>query len=312
MIVRIKSVIDIKDITAPPKEAKPTGLFDHSIVILSDNNAALKLTAISEDRHYMWVKALSYIAHQSARHLAKPLPPPSMTGATSESSTRSRASSVRNHFRSKLSHPSSGVATPVPHQPSDPAVRRETKPPMPDSAFAPVIPRVPHSRKRSLTGPSGSSAPSRGRTNGRSNALCGYPVPTAHPNSLLAGTSSVRVQSVSGNSSRRSILASDEPALESDPPDENRIRHLDPSPRQSETADFGGNTNFFDAVGVVRMSAFSTPGPAGGNTVRGGGPMGRVASDGQVSSHMRQESSGDFIGPPDIGRVRRGENWKGF
>ena len=297
----------------------------------------------------MWVTALSYVAHQSTRNIQnmpkvaiqQPLPPPpSLNGAAAStgSSGRSRASSFRNHLRSGRSKvssaQSSGVATPVVAQHPDANVRRDafSKPTVPDSAFVPAIPRVPHSRKRSLTGPS------RGRSGGMSSALCGYNTPTSYHTSTLApGNSSVRMPSVSA-SSRPSMhtkhedesVAADSDIVERDT---RTLKHLpDPSPRPSEGADFGGNTNFFDAVGVVRMSAFSRTSASS----RGTAPRPSIGSNYPISApsaipatrersyspgHTRQESSGSFIGPPDIDKARargpagnglKGEAWREF
>jgi len=72
----IQSVLDVKDDNPPPKGAGP--LFNRSILILTPQRA-LKFTAVSAERHYIWLTALSFLAHSNQaipETLALPLPQP--------------------------------------------------------------------------------------------------------------------------------------------------------------------------------------------------------------------------------------------
>ncbi|KAK6539597.1 hypothetical protein TWF694_009806 [Orbilia ellipsospora] len=57
----IQSVLDVKDDTPPPKGVT---LFNRSILILTPARA-LKFTAATQERHYIWLMALSFLAHSS-------------------------------------------------------------------------------------------------------------------------------------------------------------------------------------------------------------------------------------------------------
>lgn len=60
--VTIQSVLDVKDDNAAPKGSSP--LFNRSILILTPARA-LKFTAPTSERHYVWLTALSFLAHSS-------------------------------------------------------------------------------------------------------------------------------------------------------------------------------------------------------------------------------------------------------
>lgn len=302
LIVSIQSVIDVKDDMPPPKEARGQAVFDRSILILTPARA-LKFTAGSRDRHFMWLTALSFLAHQSDQTIPKyqfnPPPPPSIQ-ESSVSSGRSRASSFRNPLRpgrsKNTSQQTSGQHTPVSQQ-FDPNIQhQQPKAQVPDTAFAPAVPRVPHCRKRSLTGPSRGKAGSLA-----SVAFRGRP-PLSSNNST---TSSACVQSVSGDSSRRDNRAQEDATAQPDRlrvlgQERNHDRNTRLSPRQSVGAEFGGNNSFFDAVGVMRMDAMiREPGLKSKES--------NVSQDDKndfTKSHRRQSSSGSFDGPPDISRSR--------
>lgn len=75
--VPIQSVLDVKDDTPLPKGADPSKpLFNRSILILTPARA-LKFTAPSRERHYVWLTALSFLSHspQGSEGLLA-LPPP--------------------------------------------------------------------------------------------------------------------------------------------------------------------------------------------------------------------------------------------
>ena len=250
----------------------------------------------------MWLTALSFLSHSSSPHnprlsfLMADTPPAPSFHESESSGRRSRASSFLRSSKTKTaSQQSSGHATPTAQQQEANILRKASNAQLPDSAYAPHVPRVPHRRKRSATGPS------RGRP-----SIKGYSGANASSNNsmLSAGNSSARVQSQSRASSSRSFRAveieEEHPLPELEPrlavPD-------DASPRQSmASAEFGGNSNFFDAVGVVRMDAFMRPGPSSQTT----------AKSGASAAHGQGEGSGDsFYGPPDISRHRPANNKTG-
>ncbi|KAI9696855.1 MAG: hypothetical protein M1820_008009 [Bogoriella megaspora] len=66
----IQSVLDVKDDTPFPKHA--TTIFNRSILILTPARA-LKFTALSSERHYLWLTALSFLSHHPSQRLS-PLP----------------------------------------------------------------------------------------------------------------------------------------------------------------------------------------------------------------------------------------------
>ncbi|KAI5807997.1 meiotic cell cortex C-terminal pleckstrin homology-domain-containing protein [Peziza echinospora] len=74
--VPIQSVLDVKDDTPLPRGTSPTPVFNRSILILTPARA-LKFTACSKERHYVWLTALSFLSHsaQEADGLLS-LPPP--------------------------------------------------------------------------------------------------------------------------------------------------------------------------------------------------------------------------------------------
>ncbi|KAJ4407833.1 hypothetical protein N0V85_004315 [Neurospora sp. IMI 360204] len=72
----IQSVLDVKDENPAPKGSGP--LFDRSILILTPQRA-LKFTAVNAERHYLWLTALSFLAHSNQaipENLAVPDPDP--------------------------------------------------------------------------------------------------------------------------------------------------------------------------------------------------------------------------------------------
>jgi hypothetical protein len=125
--VLIQSVLDVKDDTPLPKGA-PQPIFNRSILILTPARA-LKFTAPSRERHYVWLTALSFLSHsadsndgllalpppmpfeyeqvhrqQSQSHPAPPpVPPPAPARATAFSATRDSVRLAKG--KSKASSP---------------------------------------------------------------------------------------------------------------------------------------------------------------------------------------------------------------
>ncbi|KAL7274612.1 hypothetical protein RUND412_002475 [Rhizina undulata] len=76
--VPIQSVLDVKDDTPLPKNTGGAPLFNRSILILTPARA-LKFTASSKERHYVWLTALSFLSHSEQENdgmLALPPPMP--------------------------------------------------------------------------------------------------------------------------------------------------------------------------------------------------------------------------------------------
>lgn len=63
-IVLIKNVLDVKDDNPLPKGSSPQSQFNRSILVLTPQRA-LKFTAVSIDRHFVWLTALSFLSHSS-------------------------------------------------------------------------------------------------------------------------------------------------------------------------------------------------------------------------------------------------------
>ncbi|KAJ5546992.1 hypothetical protein N7494_004577 [Penicillium frequentans] len=159
----IQSVLDVKDDNPMPKSPGNSTPFNRSILVLTPQRA-LKFTALTVERHYVWLTALSFLSHSSmGLHDLAALPPAPQEEAGS--SIPSQASLRRNPIRDsirvakgrprpmpkgKRSFP--GTAEPVPELP---AADLESLNSM--AADAPHVPRFSnhnhHNRKRSNTAP---------------------------------------------------------------------------------------------------------------------------------------------------------------
>lgn len=305
----IQSVLDVKDDSPVPKGADPEMAFGHSILILTPSRA-LKFTAPTRERHYLWLNALSFLAHQSNTsdsdndlHFPLETMPPAPSPA--ESKLPSARDSIRGPLASmrtsigRQSSRSSGQATPT-------LARRESfvrqhqhqrqDSDIPDAAFAPTVPRVPiHSRKRSVTNPT-RSRPTLGGLSLPSPTALGF---SSNASMLSAASSSLRgTHSYSGASSmgqEHSHAEVDETVDWTTLPNNGHVAR-----GSKESAEFGGNTNFFDAGGLFRMQAFVSPGVLVGTSRPKQQSYGPTPSQ---PMHGNGEGSKDsFIGPPPIGR----------
>ena len=161
--VTIKSVLDVKDDNPMPKGAIIGPHFNRSILILTPQRA-LKFTATSQERHYVWLTALSFLSHSplSVNELtAIPLPPPpehdisqppppSLAGSLRRRPIRDSIRVAKGAVRTGPGQRSFTTDGSLPVQDSRPPTRDYYDPTM-DPALPPVIPR--HSRKRSNTAP---------------------------------------------------------------------------------------------------------------------------------------------------------------
>ncbi|KAJ2896420.1 hypothetical protein MKZ38_005575 [Zalerion maritima] len=260
----IQSVLDVKDDNPSPKGAPQ--LFNRSILILTPQRA-LKFTATSAERHYLWLTSLSFLAHSSQAvpeivQQPKPLPefePPK---------PKVRKPGIRDSIR--LAKGKNNMARPAPpsvnssqaadlnvYQQPDPFIPpipppTHTRDPSYEVAEPPYIPRfhertnqgAVHGRKRSNTGghvppplsfrgfsgPAGSSGTHHTSTNSTAGASVG-----------TAGSSDIYQSQPSQASTNGTMWA----------------MSTGGSGRTSEASSRPGN--FFDAIGTVRMEAFISP-----------------------------------------------------
>ncbi|KAM0287528.1 hypothetical protein ACHAQH_000482 [Verticillium albo-atrum] len=276
-VVTIQSVLDVKDDNPTPKGGST--LFNRSILILTPQRA-LKFTAVSAERHYIWLTALSFLAHsqQAVPEIITAPPPPKTVLPDFEMPQPKRKTGIRDSIRLTKSKAPSFRQPPVPSVPSIPSSipsapssqvgdisssrQTETFPPLPtsshhqreqssDAAEPPFIPRfherssqaMVHGRKRSNTGGhvppplsfrgfSGPAVTAAGHSYTDSNA--GNSVGTAGSSDIYQ---SHRSQASSGGPSWGLSTAG--------------------SQRTSEAS--SRPSNFFDAIGTVRMEAFISP-----------------------------------------------------
>ncbi|KAL8688793.1 MAG: hypothetical protein Q9218_005383 [Villophora microphyllina] len=241
----IQSVLDIRDDTPAPKGAGTREVFGRSILILTPQRA-LKFTAPSRDRHYVWLTALSFLSHSplGTDNLAAipPVPqaecqlPYSQAGGGARRSPRDSIRVAKSKERPTM-HPRYGTAPPVNVASlavNEAGAQDEANDSMSEAAEPPQIPRMSaHTRKRSNTGP----------RPGLHSAFKSFPVPraTSYSQNLENGsqrdiTMSVTkgLQGIGGRPSSMTRHMSETAVTQPEP-----VRN-----------------DFFDAVGTVRMEAF--------------------------------------------------------
>ena len=267
--VAIQSVLDVKDDNPAPK-GSPT-VFNRSILILTPQRA-LKFTATSAERHYVWLTALSFLAHssQAVPEIApapqlqvKQQPLPEMEAPR----PKSRRPGIRDSIRLAKGKATGIKGTPsipsIPSIPSAPSSNMgdvagfrgpesigaisssHAREPSRDVAEPPFIPRfhdraaqvAVHGRKRSNTGGHvppplsfrGFSGPVSSVHNS-TNSTAGASINTAGSSDIYQSQASSNVTwGMSQTASQRTSEASSRPS------------------------------NFFDAIGTVRMEAFISP-----------------------------------------------------
>jgi len=253
MSVNIQSVLDVKDDAPIPKNSNSQTRFGRSILILTPQRA-LKFTATTRDRHYVWLTALSFLSGSplGMDDLATVPPVPQTENQRPASRSASgglRRSSIRDSIRVAKSkerpamggHAYSSPITSLQHQAIEcvgmPAVTDDIES---DAAEAPSIPRTAthtrtHARKRSNTGP--------------------RPAPPNNFHSFPAGAVNASTRSLKNpNPHDYSALSTQDLGAPAPGNAHDTIsRHHsqvvhDPMPPI--------RNNFFDAVGTVRMEAF--------------------------------------------------------
>ena len=272
----IQSVLDVKDDNPPPKGIQQ--LFNRSILILTPARA-LKFTATTPERHYLWLTALSFLAHSSQavpEIVAAPLPMPKPTLPNFEiprQGTRLRRNGIRDSIRvakGKTAAARSGPTSVASSQSGDQSIREAesfytSRPNIaPEAAHPPVVPRfsdrtiserggppLSHGRKRSNTGsripPPLSFRGFSGPAVGGSSSSVGH-APTSSTAGMSVGTNGSSDMYQSQPSS--SIAGYNGMSVSG----RSSIRSSDASNRPKAVVN-----NFFDAVGTMRMEAFISP-----------------------------------------------------
>ncbi|RDL38014.1 Uncharacterized protein BP5553_05447 [Venustampulla echinocandica] len=261
----IQSVLDVKDDNPAPKGT--SSVFNRSILILTPARA-LKFTAVSAERHYVWLTALSFLAHSSQAvpeivQAPIPIPQPTIPDFEVPQTNRLRRNPIRDSIRVAKGKTAAARAGPtsvrpmilptdnIPEGESSSSRNNGISP----AADPPVVPRfsergqhgpaLTHSRKRSNTG---SRIPPPLSFRGFSG-----PVSAGH-----ASTSSTAGMSV-GTAGSSDIYNSQPPSTISvyngmSASGRSSVRTSDASNRPGAVVN-----NFFDAVGTMRMEAFISP-----------------------------------------------------
>ncbi|ETN37256.1 uncharacterized protein HMPREF1541_08247 [Cyphellophora europaea CBS 101466] len=162
----IKSVLDVKDENPMPKGSITGPHFNRSILILTPQRA-LKFTALTQDRHFVWLTALSFLSHSplslNELNAMPPPPPPEETTAQAPAPPPSlagtfRRRAIRDSIRiAKGAKPQQSIRSfttdnSYPHLQEQFGDENEYYDPMNDPAMPPTIKRF-HNRKRSNTAP---------------------------------------------------------------------------------------------------------------------------------------------------------------
>jgi len=249
----IQSVLDVKDDTPYPKGSSPQQYLNRSILILTPQRA-LKFTATSKERHYVWLTALSFLSHSTlgVDDLdSRPVlpsqeyePPRSNAGTLRRNPIRDsiRVAKGKDRPNTTSARAYTSPAGSVRHErmqgPDMNSAQAMAQEEGDEAAEPPHVPRFSnHGRKRSNTGPRQPNGPFRNITN-HSAFTSNHSLHTAnsgdttHTSPSFFGSIGIR----HGSSAQSSL-----------------------SPRTSEAS--GGPpgiivNNFFDAVGTVRMEAF--------------------------------------------------------
>ncbi|PGH18005.1 hypothetical protein AJ80_04626 [Polytolypa hystricis UAMH7299] len=233
----IQSVLDVKDDNPLPKGAAPQNQFNRSILILTPQRA-LKFTALTVERHYVWLTALSFLSHSSmdVNDLASlppvpsdEFPPPPPTASLRRNPIRDSIRVAKGKAHAARNRTAVARPTVVPELPVD-----EVDPadPMEDAADPPNVPRFSsHARKRSNTAPRVPPATFRSFSNHA-------PMPSTY-STTTAGSSDIH-----------SPISIGQPGVQSG---QSSISYRTSEASGPSTV---GMSNFFDAVGTVRMEAF--------------------------------------------------------
>lgn len=265
----IQSVLDVKDDNPPPKGV--SGLFNRSILILTPARA-LKFTATTPERHYVWLTALSFLAHSSQAvpdmvQAPLPIPQPSIPDfEIPRQANRLRKGGIRDSIRVAKGKTTAARQGPISVHSSQPdqsirevesfySSRADIDPGV---AEPPIIPRF---SDRGMTGPPLTHGRKRSNTGSRIPpplSFRGFSGPSGSSNSGHAPTSSTAGMSI-GTAGSSDIYQSQPSSSIAG------YNGMSVSGRSSiRTSDASGRpgavvNNFFDAVGTMRMEAFISP-----------------------------------------------------
>ncbi|KAI1429140.1 hypothetical protein F5Y12DRAFT_539447 [Xylaria sp. FL1777] len=272
----IQSVLDVKDDNPVPKGE--TQIFNRSILILTPQRA-LKFTAVSSERHYLWIMALSFLAHsqQAVPEITPSLAPPKAAPAPDPelSKLKTKRSAIRDSIRlTKGKNPAFMVRNDQKLQPSlqeepepvptfpvhiDPEVlasmpthQRELSV---EAAEPPLIPRF-HGRPQGRIHERASQVVLHGRK--RSNTGGHVPPPVSFRGFSPTGSSMHASSNSTAGASIDTAGSSDiygQSQVSSNP---TWGMSTAGSQRTSEASSRPAG-NFFEAIGTVRMEAFITP-----------------------------------------------------
>ncbi|KAI1483143.1 hypothetical protein F4774DRAFT_212031 [Daldinia eschscholtzii] len=267
----IQSVLDVKDDNPPPKGS--TQIFNRSILILTPQRA-LKFTATTAERHYLWLTSLSFLAHsqQDVPEIIPTANSPNIGPAPDFEApqTKAKRPGIRDSIRLTKGRNPALMARhdPVPttnHLEEALSAQQESFPPIPthqrelsrEAAEPPFIPRfhershervheranqvVLHGRKRSNTG--GHVPPPL--------SFRGFSGPASHSSSYHASTNSTAGNSV-GTAGSSDIYQSQ---------GSSNMTWGNSTAGSQRTSEASSRPpgNFFEAIGTVRMEAFISP-----------------------------------------------------
>ncbi|OJD32626.1 nuclear migration protein [Diplodia corticola] len=155
--LQIQSVLDVKDDTPAPKGVGAQPIFNRSILILTPARA-LKFTATSAERHYLWLTALSFLAHssQAVPDLNQlPAAPTEESPQTKRSTAALGRRPITNSVR--LAKQNQGGLKGYVNRAEPIYEGQAAQSPVSEAATPPVIHR--HGRKRSMTSPRQAAIP---------------------------------------------------------------------------------------------------------------------------------------------------------
>ncbi|GKT49137.1 anucleate primary sterigmata protein A [Colletotrichum spaethianum] len=269
----IQSVLDVKDDNPAPKNQG--AVFNRSILILTPQRA-LKFTATSSERHYVWLTALSFLAHSTQaipEIVTAPQPVKETTVPDFEPPLPTRRPGIRDSIRlTKSKAPLIRSAGPpsIPSVPSIPSSRTgDASGYRQADAFAP-LPGSNHQREQSGDAaeppfiPRFTERSSQAMVHGRKRSNTGGHVPPPLSFRGFSGPGSVGHHSYTNSNAGNSVgTAGSSDIYQSQPSQGSSSRQswgisTAGSQRTSEASSRPGG-NFFDAIGTVRMEAFISP-----------------------------------------------------
>lgn len=256
-------MLDVKDDNPGTKLSSP--IFNRSILILTPQRA-LKFTAVSAERHYLWLTALSFLAHSTQavpEIVSAPLPEVKQKPMPNFEIPRAKPKrgGIRDSIR--LAKGKTGRSAPpsVPSIPSAPSSRMGDVASfrMPDSSGGPSI---SHNRDGSAAEPPlvprFNDRNSQVQVHGRKRSNTGGHVPPPISFRGFSGPTSGAIQhsNSTGNGSVGTAGSSD---IYQSHGSSNTTWAMSQTASQRTSEASTRPSNFFDAIGTVRMEAFISP-----------------------------------------------------